>query len=221
MAEIVISGNQRTNPRWLADFNARERTAIFPAKLDKTLFANYYGVTIALTASAAAGATTIAVAALLPPQPSVVPISAAGSLIIRANSIIDFGGAKFARVTSDVFLGATSIPVSALPTALAGTEVAQWSRYGTIFIPSGLLVGRMFTSRDSGTGLFTPSVGTEDEMYLTLNDVIDLEKDNNVELLRPNAGVNVKINYLPGYATLAGAVVTAINARYNTIKGVN
>lgn len=204
-AGIIMSGNQRTNPRWLADFSTYEKMSPFPAKLDKAAFLNHYGVDITLTGDNAQGDVSLAVTALAPPKPSVIPISSIGSLIIPRGSIIVFNAAagKFAMTTDDVFLGNTTIPVQPLPTALvAATDTAKWDRFGNVFIPSGILVGRTFASRDGGTGLFEPITDPllMDEMYLTVFDCVNLVINNDVELLRPKAGITVKENYLPDWS---------------------
>lgn len=44
---------------------------------------------------------------------------------LQAGQILDFGGAKFARVATDTAAGAVTVPTDALPTALAGNETAN------------------------------------------------------------------------------------------------
>jgi hypothetical protein len=69
-------------------------------------------VTVTMNASALAAATSITVLALSGPIPD--------------NTLLDFGTNKFARVNGAVAAGATSITVDAIPTALAGSEVATF-----------------------------------------------------------------------------------------------
>lgn len=69
-------------------------------------------VVVTVGASALAAATSITVSALSGPIPD--------------NTLLDFGGAKFARVNGAVIAGATSITVDAIPTALAGGETATF-----------------------------------------------------------------------------------------------
>lgn len=200
---IDFTGNQRTNPRWCADFVGREQLEPWPAKLDKASFTNFYGVSVVVgVAGAAQNAVSIPVASLAPPLPSTIPIQSVGSIAIKAGTFVNFGGTKLAYVTTDAKYGDVAIAVAPLPTALVSGDTALVSRFGTIFVPSGILVGRTFASRDSGTGLFQPVTDPTlmDEMYLTAFDIPNLNFNNDVEFIRANAGIRVKENYLPQWS---------------------
>lgn len=204
MDRVQFSGNQRTAPRWLADFLDYESAAPFPAKLNPASFVNRYGVDITLGGNAAQFATSLTVTAIAPPGPSAIPVQAVGSLVIPTGSVLVFDQTtgKVAITSAPVYIGNTTISVQPLPTALvAATDSAKWRPFGGIFIPSGILVGRTFASRDSGSGLFEPATDPSafDELYLTLYDTVDVLRNNDVELLRPRDGITVKYNYLPDY----------------------
>lgn len=89
---------------------------------------------------------------------------------------------------------------------------------GKKFLPSGTLVGRTFAERDAKTpyGLWASG---DDEAYLVAFDVPDLNRVDEIELVRHNAVV--KENYLPGWAGLAAGVKAQIRATYRCILGVD
>lgn len=100
--------------------------------------------TVTLSASAAQSATTIAVEAL-------------GSYL-PDNTLLDFGGAKFARVNGAQEAGATSVTVDALPTALADDDAATYNTkppHGPKILPAGTCVGEL-----AGGGKLRPRVAT-------------------------------------------------------------
>lgn len=100
--------------------------------------------TIALSASAAVDATTIAVDAL--------PVR------LPDNTLLDFGGKKVARVNGAAEAGATSVTVDAIPTALADTDAATFTvvaAKGPKILPAGTVVGTL-----AGGGKLRPRVVT-------------------------------------------------------------
>lgn len=199
MAKMEFAGNTRTLPRWLADFHDRDIVSPFPAKLDATAFTNFLGINITLTGNAAIDATALTVTAIAPPAPGIVPIRSIGSVAIKTGALLDFGAKKIARVTADVKYGDTSIAVSALGVALVIGDTVRFDPYGNVYIPGGILVGRTYASR-AANGSFVPITddgSSFDEVGLTVYDVIDLRRNNDVELLRPRAGTTIKENYLP------------------------
>lgn len=204
-ARVKYIGNIKSAPVWAGDFGGREHVMPWPAKIDPAQFIDGAAVVVTLGASASGSATSLTVAALtLPLNPATALItSTQGLVLIPSGTVLDFGGAKFARLTADAKLGDTTLTVAAIPTALAGTEVARFSRYGSEFIPSGTLVGRTFAERDAGTA-FGPAATTDDEIFLTMFDVADAKVSDDVELYRPKS--LVKENYLPTYTALSTAV---------------
>ena len=195
-------GNQFTKPHWLADFSVgQNRVLPVPGRLDRASFNNYYGVDVQVTAPASAAATSITVAAINLPLPSVNLLSSTGVRIIPQGSIIIFDNAtgKMARLSADALQGDTTLTVYPIPVALGGTEDAKWDAYNITFVPSGILVGRTTW----GTGLWEPGAPlTQQELALTFYDTPDLIRDNNCEFLRPNMGTAIKVNYLPQYSLM-------------------
>lgn len=209
MARVQVNNpNTVGTPVWLADFGSRSMLLPTPARLDASGFTAAAPVTVTTTASAAIGATSLTVSAL--------------SGAIPSGTILFFDAIDaYATTTANAAAAATSISVSALTRAVASGSVATYgATYSRKFVPAGTLVGRTYTERDAGTG-FGPAdaVTPDDEIYLTLHDVIDAAINPDVVLVRHNA--TVKENFLPGWAGLSTAVKTAIRARYRTITGTN
>ena len=194
-------------PRWLAD-DISNSILPMPAKVDPTLFPDALAVKVVSTGVVAIGGTAI-------------PVSTALSGPIPKGAVLDFGGGKFARTTADVAAGAVSIPVAAIPTALAANDTAYYSKYGRKSLPGGTLIGRTFAERNASTP-YGPAVDTDDEIFLTVFDVADLEsKDNEVELTRHQAVI--KENYLPDWATISANanLLAKLRALYQTETGVD
>jgi len=205
MAEVSGTTNQLSAPAWAGDFLNREHLMPGGAKLDATQFLATDGATVTLTAGAIVGAVALAVAALA----NSIPVG----------TLLYFGGAgKFARVTVAPAAGATSITVEALPTALDNGDVATYAGTGTKAktVVSGTPIGRTYAERDAGTG-FGPAVSTDDEIFLVAFDVTDAATLADVELYRHRS--IVKENFLPGWSTMAGALKTALRARYQCTIG--
>lgn len=215
-------GNIKSPPVWAGDFGGREHIMPFPAKVDASAFTDAGAIVVTVGANAAQNATSITIAALAYPfSPAQALIAGAGQ-IIPAGTVLYFGGAKVATLTADANLGDTTLTVAALPTALVTGDVARFVRYGTVFIPSGTLVGRTYTERDAGTAFGVADVATpDDEIFLTVFDVTDARTNNDIELYRP--GSLVKENYLPNYAVNSQVANYLIQIRkiYRCIKGAD
>ncbi len=205
MAKVKHYGNTRTQPVWADDFLDRDHVMPFPAKVDPAQFSDQAGVIATVGVSGAAqDATSIPVAALAPSLFASTVLIAQGNVLIPAGTVLYFGASKkFAKLTADAVYGATSLTVQALPTALVSGDVATYSRYGTLSIPSGTVVGRTYAERDANTA-FGPGVVTDDELFLSVYDIANANEEPDVELYRP--GSVVKQNYLPGYTLLNTAV---------------
>ena len=159
------------------------------------------GDAVRVTAGAtAAGATSVTVTALNGPIPT--------------GTVLDFGGAKFARLTAAAAAGATTLTVAALPTALVAGDLATYSPSGIKYIPAGTLVGRVRATEN----LFGPYATGDDEFYLTAFDVIDAAQDNDVELIVVGKNFTVVPERLPGWAALPTAQKTLVFDNYKTIK---
>jgi hypothetical protein len=202
MARMEILGNQFTKPHWLADWSiGDQRMSPFGGKLDRASFNNYYGVDVQMAGAAIAGATSLTVAAIALPLPSVNLLSSTGVRIIPQGSIIIFDNTtgKMARLSADAHQGDTTLTVYPIPVALSGTEDTKWDAYNIIFVPSGILVGRPVW----GTGLWEPGLPlSHAELALTFYDTPNLIEQNNCEFLRPNMGTTIKVNYLPQYSLM-------------------
>lgn len=207
MPKVDVSrSNVASGPRWLAD-NISDSILPMPAKVDPSQFPDALAVKVVSTGIVAQGATAIPVTAI--------------SGAIPKGAVLDFGGSKFARLTADVAAGAVSIPVAALVTALAANDTAYYSKYGRKSLPGGTLIGRTFAERDASTP-YGPAVDTDDEIFLTVFDVPNLESaDNEVELTRHFAVI--KENYLPDWATISANanLLAKLRALYQTEKGVD
>ena len=206
MAGITQGPSRTTAPAaWVGDFLDREHLIAGGARLDPAQFVATDAVVATVGAAGAAqGATSVPVAALAGPIPS--------------GTVLDFGGAKFARLTAAAAAGATTLAVAALPTALVSGDAATYAGVGLKTIVSGTPIGRTFAERDAGTP-FGPAVSTDDEIYLVAFDIADATRRQDVELYRP--GSIVKENFLPGFASMASNLKTAIRARYQCTAGAN
>lgn len=198
-------------PRWAADFRSRDHLVPGGVRLDSASFARDAWL-VTLTAAAAAGATTLAVAAL--PRK------------VEAGTILYFGTAgQIARVNADAAAGATTLAVDAIPTALALGAVARVEYYtnaygdverGKKFIPSGTAVVKNAANdlyRRATTGDAAAAV------FLTAFDVEDADDNPDAVLYRP--GSVVKGNLLPGGGinALVADVQTALRSRYVVMMG--
>jgi hypothetical protein len=218
------NGNFLAAPRWLAEFTGRDSIIPTPALIDPTAFNDYAGVTAVVgAAGAAANATSIPVAALTQGPTVVAPTAVIGNVVIPAGANLYFGGAKkLARVTVDAKIGDTAITVEALPTALVSGDTARYNSVNPNgkYLPGGLLVGRTFAERDAGTPYGVADVVTpDDQIFLTVFDISDANKDAGIELLRHN--MTVKENYLPDWASYTSGMKTVLRARYRCITGTD
>lgn len=222
MAKMEHSVNQRSGPVWLKDWANREHLALFPAKLVAGAFTDAAAVVVTVGAAGAAqGATTLPVDALAVPGFPNVITPAVGGTLIPAGTVLYFGGEKIATLTADAAIGATSLTVAALPNALVDNDVARYSRYGRIYVPSGTLVGRTYTERGNSVG-FGPAdldAGPDDEIFIVAFDVEDVNTNNDVELVRN--GERIAENYLPNYSTLDATALALLRGRYQTFIGVD
>lgn len=175
-----------SDPKWVGDFLSRDHLMPFPARLDVDAFKDALAVVVTLTANSAADDTTLDVTALTGPIPK--------------GALLYFDGAKkFARVAVAAVLGAVSITVDAIPTALVSGDVARWSEFRRLTVPSGTVVGRTYAERNSDSP-WGPAVVTDDEIFLIVHDVPDAYTNPDILLYRH--GSMVKENYLPDSATL-------------------
>jgi len=201
MARISQSSNTLTSAAWTGDILERDHMIPGGARLNTASF--YRTDSVLVTAAAAAqGATSVTVTAL--------------SGAIPNGTVLDFGGAKFARLTAAAAQGATTLTVAALPTALAGAETARYTGVGVTTIPSGTMLGRTLAERNASTG-YGPWESGDDEVYLLAFDVTDPTVNADCELYRHNS--IVKENFLPGYSSLSAGALIALRAAYTCVRG--
>lgn len=184
-----------SSPRWIAEPGTRHNQAYFPGKLEAAQFVDKDAISVVVgVAGATQNATTVPIAAITFPT---------GITKIPAGTWLNFGGAKVARLTAD-YTGGSSITVAAIPTALVSGDTALYLPYGTrVAVESGTLVGRTRAERANGTGFGPWAIGDE-EVYLTMVDVPDASRNNDVSFLQNL--VTIKENYLPKWSTLSALV---------------
>ena len=228
MAGVSYIGNLRSAPLWAKDYPmGRECIMPFPALLNVSSFTNAAGPPVVVgSAGAAAGATTVPVAAInfASTTLAATTLIAQNQTVIPAGTTLTFGpsGTKFAVTTADAVYGATTLSVLPLPTALVSGDTAIYSRYGGVFVPSGTFIGRTAAQQTAGTG-FHPAItsgGTVDtELYLTLFDIVDITVEKAATVYRPKS--RVAINYLPNYSNLLSTDLAALNSLYQCFPGVD
>lgn len=150
-------------------------------------------------AGAAAGAVSVPVAALTAAIPS--------------GTTLDFGGAKFARLTAAAAAGAVALTVAALPTALVSGDTATYAGTkgsGNKVLKAGTAVGETL----SGTGKISPRVATTNPAVgLLASDAVE------GEVSAPRSGYGVVVggviyeNLLPD--AVAGVLPSAIKTELN------
>lgn len=204
---LTVTGPTLATPRWAGDFLDPQYLIRGGAKLDASQFNATDAVVVDVGAAGAAqGATSVPVDALTGAIPS--------------GTTIWFSAAKFIHLTAAAAAGATTLTVTAIPTALVDADVATYAGVGRKTVDSGTPVGRTIAERDAGTG-FGPAVSTDDEIMLVAFSVYDVTQIDDVDLVRPFAGFTVKENFLPGFSTWLTALKTAIRARYICVLGAD
>jgi hypothetical protein len=205
---------QNGQPGFIADLLTREHVLPGGAKIDAALFtsADAVKVTVA-TGGAAQGATTVPVTALAD--------------AISVGTVLDFGGAKFARLTAAAAKGATSLTVTALVTALAAGDVAYYNKPDQPKrIAAGTLVGCTNAELEAAAtvtngvpaGLkWGPAADADDIVRFVVFDITDADTNNDVDLLRP--GSLVYVNFVPNWAGLSTTLKNKVRATYELTTG--
>lgn len=193
----TVGATTLSSPPWVQDYLSRDHLVASPAKLDATAFP-LEGYTIT-TSGAAQGATSIPVTAL--------------TVAIPNGTILNWTGAgEFSLLTAAAAVGATSLTVEALDVAIENTDTALYVPVGNKkAVRSGTVVGRTYAEAANGDPL-GPAADTDDEVFLVVFDVDDLDDINDVELYRP--GSMVKQNLLPQYTTMSATVLGKVRAAY-------
>lgn len=129
---VHVNANELAAPRWAGDFGGREHILPMPAQVNHALFTDGLAVSIVVdNAGALANATS-------------VPLDSALEVSLPAGTVLAFGATgskKFAKLTADAAIGATSLTVEALPTALVYLDTALYSKYGRKTLKSGTVIG--------------------------------------------------------------------------------
>jgi hypothetical protein len=203
MAGITYPTYRNVNfPAWAGDFLEPDNLLPGGARLDPTLFnATDAAVVVVGVAGAAQNATAVPVAALANPIP--------------AGTVLWFSGAKYAHLTAAAAAGATSLTVSALPTALVSTDTATYPGIGKKSLDSGVVLGRTFAERDAGTP-FGPVADTDDEIYIVAFAIDDITRNADVDFVRPGNMI-IKENLLPG--TISVTVLGKLRGLYTCVRG--
>lgn len=189
---------------WAAEALSPDKLMPGGAKLAASQFFAEDSVLVDVGAAGAAiGATT-------------VPVTPALTGPIPSGTVLDFGGAKFARLTANAAAGAVTLTVAALPTALVDADVARYAGAGVLKtrVASGTLVGRTYVERDAGTG-FGPWVTGDEEVYLVAFEVQDAVARPDISLV--SHGTKVYENNLPGWAGSTAGFKTAVRGAYQTM----
>lgn len=199
------------SPNWWA-INLEPRDQIpGGSKLDMSTALATDGLIVTVgTGGAAIGATSVPLATAIPEN-----------MRIPVNTILYFGGVKIAQLTAEAIAGATALTVTALPTALVANDVATYQGTGAKTIPSGTLLGRTFSDRNTALPFkvtTAANVATLEEFYLLAFDVISMEAIADCTLTRP--GFVVKENWLPNWATMGATVQAKIRQIYTCTLGV-
>lgn len=213
MAQVTFSSETFLFPGWAAEelrpdrliSGGRLTAAAFP-------FLNQVQVTVG-SAGAAIAATTIPIAALTLSN----PLSKLTGNIIPVGTTLDFGGSKFATLTAAAAVGATSLTVRALVTAVVNNDTATYIG-GEMRKPvaGGIFVGRTIAERAANTGFGVPDVSTpDDELFLTAFAVTDALINPDIVMLRHRTKIYEDL--LPGWSGLAAPVKAAIRSRYDCL----
>lgn len=203
--DMSLGYNRNAAPNWVGDWLNRDRLLPGGGRIDASLFAAFPGpVTVTLTAGAAVGAVSLAVSAL--------------TAAIPAGEVLTFGiPGKFAVVATTAAAAAVAIAVLPLDQALASGDVATYAGSTLVQVPSGTLVSRTFAQRAAGAK-FHPAISTDEEFFLTGNDVPDALTNDEVSLVRPWSCV-VKENFLPGWTGMSAALKAVVRANFRTTIG--
>src|ERR1051325_2826306 len=161
-----------------------------------------------LTAAAATGATSITVEAL-------------PTALVDDDTATFPGGTKQARVTTAAAKAATSITVDELQFALVDDETAYYNIPGEpTRIRAGILVGLTNSELEGAANAgvkWGPAADADDVVRIIAYDVIDADKNNDVDLVRP--GTLIKVNFLPNWSTLSTTLKNKIRSTYEVTVG--
>lgn len=199
---------ENIRPGFLGDFLNREHLLPGGIKVDAAAFNSVDAVKVTVgVGGAAQGAVTVPATALADAIPS--------------GTVLDFGGAKFARLTATAAKGAVSLAVTALVTALVAGDVAYYNAPGVKKrIAAGTLVGLTNAEIEAGASAgvqWGPAADADDLVRILAYDIPDAEANNDAEVLR--VGTLIKVNFLPNWAAISATLKGKIRAAYECTVG--
>lgn len=148
-----------------------------------------------------------------------IPVNALAALI-PPNTVLNFG-LPGVQATTEAGAAAGAVSIVVLP---LDREVPNGSTYlvpGSNThknVPSGTVIGRTFAERDAATA-FGPVADGDDEVFIVAFDVVNLDRINDAAVVRANAGVVVKENFLPGFGGLTATQKGYVRAKYICVVG--
>lgn len=200
----TLAGYQLAAPAWCGDPLGREQLVPGGSKVDIAAFPLQTAMTVKLSADAAAAAVELAVDAL--------------AADLAPGTMLNFGiPGLFAYAPVGALAGAVAITVAPLDRAIADNSEAAVLATDKKFVPSGTVVGRTLAERDAGTSYGL--AGDADDEIAIVAFGRSLDRINDIDLVRPFAGVVIKENFLPNFDALSAAVKAAVRARYNCTIG--
>lgn len=138
---------------------------------------------------------------------------------IAPNSTLNFGIPGIMAVTeAGAANGATAIVVLPLDRGVPNGSTYTVPGDTHKNVPSGTVIGRTFAERDAA-GLFGPVADGDDEVYLIAYDVPNIDRTSDAAVVRANAGVVVKENFLPGFTALTATQKGYVRAKYICVVG--
>ncbi len=192
-------------PEWCGDFLGREQLLPGGAKVDPNAFPLQAAQDVVIDGAVAAGAVLLTVDAL--------------TADLAPGTMLNFGiPGLMAFCPVGALAGAVTIECAPLDRALADEMSAHVDATIRSNCPSGTAVGRTFAERDAGAS-FGLAQDADDEIMLVAYDRANLALINDIDLVRPFAGVTVKENFLPNFDALSPAVKAALRARYICVVG--
>ncbi len=129
------------------------------------------------------------------------------------------------RVSAPVWVGDEVIGLNLMPNGSLLTDVTGITPQadGRLYLPSGTLLGRSYAERTAGDGFGIADVASDDEMWLLLYDIYDVNDNNEVQFYRHNRLVYENfLPNLPDGTLLDGSPVQAtIRSLYECWYGAN
>lgn len=202
----TLNGNQLASPAFLGDPLGREQLIPGGAKFDPAALALQTAVVVTVDAPGAdAGDESIPVLAL--------------AAAIAPGTMLNFGlPGLMAYAPVGALIGAVAIVVAPLDRAIPEDSVANVAATVRKVLSAGTVIGRTLAERDAGTP-YGLAADADDEIALVAFTRADVELVEEVDIVKPFAGVTIKENFLPNFAGLSAAVKAAVRARYNCTIG--